>query len=247
MKGWRNVLLALGAALCTILQPAFAGAAQGWPARGEIVYNLSMGNGPQVGEARHSWAHDGSTYHIETRVRTVGMAALIARLQYVQRSEGRVLADGLQPQRFTVIREGRAAEQASFDWAAGQLVLTRKERRRELPLRAATQDVLSLWHQIAIAGNRPLPAGLQVVTGRKAADSTLSWEGEEELTLPLGKLRTRRLKASADDGSMSIEVWFAIDRNMLPVRIRMVDDDGDVLDQQASELRFDMRTTGRTQ
>ncbi|WP_168734398.1 DUF3108 domain-containing protein [Pseudothauera nasutitermitis] len=243
MSGLREMALRalLAAALCV---PALAGA-EGWPAAGQIVYQVSMGNnGPLVGEARQSWSRDGSEYRITNTVRTVGLAALIKNMQYVQRSEGRAGADGLRPARFSVEREGRQAERVEFDWKAAQLRFTRKERTREAALGAGAQDVLSLWHQIAQRADQPLPASAQVVTGRKVAESTLAWVGEETLELPLGKLQTRRLKARAVDGSMEIDVWFAPARNMLPVRIRMVDDEGEVLEQRASELRIGAVTQG---
>lgn len=240
---WRGLAAALTLWCTVAIQPVVA-AGKAWPSSGLIVYQVSMGNGPQVGEARHSWTQDGRSYRMQTEVRTVGMAALIKRMQYVQRSQGRVLASGLQPARFSVDREGVQAELAEFDWQRKQLTFTRKGRTREEGLKAGDQDVLSLWHQVGVRADQPLPARLQVVTGRKVAESTLEWVGAEELNLPLGRLTTRRLKARAVDGSMEIDVWFAPGQHMLPVRIRMVDDDGDVLDQQASEVRIGVVATG---
>ncbi len=241
----RGVFAAAALLVMGALQPLWAAPDKTWPASGLIVYQVSMGSGPQVGEARHSWSHDGRVYEMRTEVRTVGLAALFKKMQYVQRSEGQVLAGGLQPVRFSVEREGRQAELADFDWQRMQLAFTRKGRVSAARLRAGDQDVLSLWHQVAMSAGKALPASLQVVTGRKAKDSTLVWMGDETLDLPLGRLATRRLKATAADGSMEIDVWFAPGRHMLPVRIRMVDDDGEVLDQQASELRIGAAATGK--
>lgn len=237
--GRRLALLVLMAVM-----PMFAQAAD-WPASGEIVYQITMGDGPQIGEARHSWSHDGRQYRMQTAVRTVGLAALIKNLHYVQRSEGEVTAKGLRPARFSVEREGKLAELAEFDWQRKLVSHTRKGRTRESALLANDQDVLSLWHQVSIGNGRPLPGTLNVVTGRKAADSTLAWVGDETVELPMGRIKARRLKARAVDGSMEIEVWFAAEQHMLPVRIRMTDDDGEVLDQRASELRIGAATNGK--
>lgn len=219
-----------------VLMPGWALAGP-WPASGEIVYQITMGGGPPIGEARHSWSHDGRQYRMQTTVRTVGLAAWVKDLHYVQRSEGAVTAAGLRPARFSVEREGKQAELAEFDWQRGVVVHTRKGRTRESAVQANDQDVLSLWHQIALGSGRPLPERLKVVTGRKAAESTLRWEGEEFVELPLGRVATRRLTARAVDGSLQIEVWFATEQYMLPVRLRMTDDEGGVLDQRASALR----------
>src|SRR5690606_22956108 len=128
--GRRLALLALMAVMPMLAQAA------DWPASGEIVYQITMGDGPQIGEARHSWSHDGRQYRMQTAVRTVGLAALIKNLHYVQRSEGEVTAKGLRPARFSVEREGKLAELAEFDWQRKLVAHTRKGRTRESALLA---------------------------------------------------------------------------------------------------------------
>jgi negative regulator of sigma E activity len=77
-----------------------------------------------------------------------------------------------------------------------------------------------------------------VVSGKEATQSTFERVGDEQVRLPIGNLETTRVRARAHDGRMTIDVWLARDYGMLPVRIRIVDDKGEVLDQKAIELRL---------
>ncbi|THF63223.1 DUF3108 domain-containing protein [Pseudothauera rhizosphaerae] len=213
---------------------------EGWPAQGSIVFRVFLGKGGmQVGESRHEWSHDERRYRMSVLVQTTGVAALLSGLRYVQRSEGEVGRRGLKPERFTVEQQGRPTQLAAFDWTAGRVSLQRGgKERRAASVRPGDQDVLSLWHQIGIIGTAGLPAELTVVSGRSAKPARLERVGEETVQLPIGRLDTLRLRAQAADGSMTIDIWLARNYGMLPVRIRMTDDDGEVLDQQAIQLRL---------
>jgi hypothetical protein len=192
----------------------------------------------QVGEARHEWSNDGKRYRMTVVLETTGVMDLVRNLRYQQRSEGKVGPKGLQPERFSVEQSGKKPETAEFDWNAGQVTLRRGERTRVAPIVSGDQDLLSLWHQIGIVGAGGLPHELNVVSGKAATPSLLEQVGAEKLSLPIGQLDTLRLRASARDGKLSIDIWLARSYGMLPVRIRIVDDKGEALDQQAIELRL---------
>jgi len=83
-----------------------------------------------------------------------------------------------------------------------------------------------------------LPATLTVLTNKSAKPALLEVVGPEGLRLPIGRLDTLRLRAQAEDGSLTIDIWLASRYGMLPVRIRIADDEGEVLDQQAIQLRL---------
>ncbi|QDF98529.1 hypothetical protein CJ010_19295 [Azoarcus sp. DD4] len=229
------------------VQPVLAAAdegetysSEGWPTHGGIVFRVAMGEGAfVVGEAVHEWSHDDSRYTMQVTLQTTGLAGLVRGFHYVQRSEGELGPQGLKPQRFQVEQRGKAPESAEFDWAAGRVSIRRGEReRRAADIRPGDQDVLSLWHQIGIVGLSGLPTTLTVASNKDAKVALLERVGEETLRLPIGRLETLRLRAQAEDGKLTIDIWLARNYGMLPVRIRMVDDKGEVLDQQAIRLRL---------
>lgn len=226
----------------------------GWPAQGAITYRVLLGSGGiQVGEARHHWSHDSKRYRMEVTVRTTGFAALLKNFQYVQQSQGELGPQGLRPELFSVAHLGKALETAVFDWDNAKVSIRRGEReRRTAQLHAGDQDVLSLWHQIGIVGAAGLPRTLTVVGNKEAKTARLEAVGEEALRLPIGNIDALRLRVQAEDGTLTIDIWLARSHGMLPVRIRMVDDKGEVLDQQAVELSLPpagdapARTTDKT-
>lgn len=219
---------------------------EGWPTYGGIVFRVALGEGGlQVGEAVHEWWHDDSRYGMQVTLQTTGLVGLVRGFHYVQKSEGELGPQGLKPQRFQVEQRGKAPESAVFDWAAARVSIRRGEReRRAADIRPGDQDVLSLWHQIGIVGPTGLPTTLTVVSNKDAKVALLEQVGNETLRLPIGRLDTLRLRAQAEDGKLTIDIWLARNYGMLPVRIRMVDDKGEVLDQQAVRLRLAPRAEG---
>lgn len=213
---------------------------EGWPERGNIVFRVLMGEkGFEVGQAEHQWSHDEHHYRMELVLRTTGLAALMRNFHYVQRSEGELGPQGLKPQHFNVEQSGKRPEAAEFDWGAGRVSLRRDGvERRAAAVRAGDQDVLSLWHQIGIVGTSALPQTLTVVSNKGAKPARLEAVGHETVRLPIGRLDTLRLRVQASDGSLTIDIWLARHYGLLPVRIRIVDDKEEVLDQQAIQLRL---------
>lgn len=214
--------------------------ADGWPRAGSIVYRVLMGDkGFEVGQASHTWSHDTQHYDMRVELKTTGVAALMRSFHYTQHSEGELGERGLRPLRFSVEQRGRASDEVEFDWAAGQAIIRRGKREpRDVRILPGDQDVLSLWHQVGIVGVRGLPTTLTVLTNKSAKPVLLEVVGAEGLRLPIGRLDTLRLRAQADDGSLTIDIWLATRYGMLPVRIRIADDEGEVLDQQAIQLRL---------
>lgn len=216
------------------------GATERWPTAGSIVYRVDYGSaGLQIGEAHHAWTQDGKNYRMSLELRTTGAAALLHKLQYTQRSEGSIDASGLRPRKFSVEQRGRANDAVSFDWQAAQATIPRSGRQpRIVALAAGDQDVLSLWHQVHLLDVRALPLKLTVITNKRGKAARVESVGAEKLRLPLGEVDALRLRAQTEDDSMTIDIWLDRKRAMQPVRIRIVDDDGSVLDQQATEVKF---------
>lgn len=247
----RGLLRAAGIACiaCAVAMPALGAAPaapsaelrgsgiSAWPAQGSIRYRVRMGDaGFPVGEARHAWSHDGKRYRMEIELQTTGVAKMLRDLSYVQRSEGSVGPGGLRPDTFAAEQTRKTPSRVAFDWKKSLVTITRGQRVRNAAIRAGDQDLLSLWHQIAIAGVPGTPLALTVVGGHHATPATVTVIGKESLELPLGRVDTVRVRAKADDEQLSIDLWLAAAHHMLPLRVRIVDDKGEVLDQEALEL-----------
>jgi hypothetical protein len=208
-----------------------------WPTQGRIIYRIYHGDsGIQIGRATHTWWHDASRYWMESLVETTGLAALLKDFRYQQRSEGRVTAQGLRPERFSVDQRGKPHQEAIFDWAGAQVRINRGDSKREAPIVAGDQDILSIAHQLSQPGAPKAPAALTVVSNKSAAVARVRDLGDATVRLPLGQMPTRHFSVHSDDGKVKIDIWLAAGQHWLPVRIRIENRKGEILDQQAEHL-----------
>lgn len=204
------------------------------PASGVIrfaIYKTSLGF--QVGRAEHRWefTEDGR-YRLSGVTETSGLAALLRPARLEQESSGRLVAGGLQPERFRSLKNGKDAnENADFDWESREVRLSRDGSQRSIA--PGTQDILSLNYQLAYLGRLAEGSSLGVVTGKKYERYELDSLGEEEIEVPAGRFRTLHLRAMTDNVT---EIWIALDRARLPVKIRFTDKKGESFEQVATEL-----------
>jgi hypothetical protein len=204
------------------------------PASGTIRYAIYMGTrGFQIGRAEHNWEFtaDGR-YRLTGMTETVGLAALFKTIRFENESSGRLVAGGLQPESYRTRKNGQDAnENADFDWTAGEVRLSRSGKVQ--PIAPGAQDILSLNYQLAYLPRPEVGATVGVITGKKYERHELDSLGEEELATPAGHFRTLHLRAL---GSNVTEIWIALDRHRLPVKIRFTDKKGDVYEQVATEI-----------
>ncbi len=221
--------------------PAAAPVELPWPRQGRIRFAVTRGEGEQttlVGQSTHTWQHDDANYILQTLTETVGLAAVFRPAKVVQTSEGTLGTEGIAPREFRVERMGRAAERARFDRGAMRVTLYSGEQvRRELPLAAGSQDVLSQIYQIGLT--RTARIELMIATGKSYGRHVFETVGEEGLATRFGELRTWHLRASSLRDEQAMELWLATEYRNLPVRIRYIDRKGEVFEQNAVELVVD--------
>ena len=227
-------------AVCLVpLGPALgAGASAVGSMRFDVHYG---GQGFKVGEARHDWKIGPKGYAMTLNLEAKGLASLFG-LQYEQRSAGAVGPAGLQPDVFSVDQRRRKRASAHFDWNAARVSIRRddKERRSEV-IASGDQDVLSLWHQVRRFARSEQPVVLNVVTGKSIKRVSVRALGQEMLKLPIGEVETLRMQAQAAGGELDIDIWLSLQHDLLPVRIRITDDEGGVLDQRAATIDLGSR------
>lgn len=158
----------------------------------------------------------------------------------VQTSAGRVGPTGLLPERFA--DRARSERAAHFDHAEQRIRFSANTPDAELL--PGAQDRLSVFLQLAARFNAAperVQAGQLIelqVAGTTDAEPWRFRVGEEEtLNLPAGAQRTRQLvREPRQPRDSQVELWLAPGLQHLPVRIRIVQHNGDQLDQQLSRL-----------
>ena len=194
------------------------------PRRLDLRFELSYG--PASGEQTLVWVNEGEHYTLTSVAGATGLTGLFYRGRFVQTSRGRITPRGLQPQEFWDQR-GDKQSSARFDTAHGEITLTPAQGEpRHFNYQGDVQDALSLIFQLALTA--PPPGGQltsTVFNGKKLRDYTYEVRGEETLDTALGPLRTLHL-ARVASGDERFEIWLAIDRHYLPVRVLRVEGGG---------------------
>ncbi|MBI1284671.1 MAG: DUF3108 domain-containing protein [Thiobacillus sp.] len=187
------------------------------PSRLELRFQVRYGIAG--GEQVLLWVNEGERYTLTSVAEATGLAGMFYRGKLVQISRGRITPHGLQPEEFW---DQRGDKRSSGRFDADSHMLTLEPHRgppRHFSYTGEVQDVLSLFFQFALTA--PPPDKRQTYTvfnGKKLRDYTYEIRGEEALETALGKVNTLHL-ARLTEGDGRFEVWLAIDRHYLPVRI----------------------------
>ena len=200
-----------------------AGSERAFPNQFTLVYDLRAGeDGFKLGQVTYTWQAAEGRYQLRSVAQAQGVAALIARGDIIETSEGQITAEGLKPDRYTQTKPRKPPRIARFDWSAGKVDLS---SRWEL-IPAGSQDMLSFPFHLALtmaAGNEPRK--LSVADGRRLKHYQFRELGTERLKIGniwLDAMHLRGLRP----GQESVDVWLAPQRQWLPVRIRTEDDKG---------------------
>ena len=128
-----------------------------------------------------------------------------------------------------------------YDEALGALEAIRGGER-ELRRAAEHQRLVVLERKAwSLPEDSPLRAELLVVTGKSAVRSVIENLGIEELDVPAGKVSAYHLGSSGHRGELKIDIWLARDYANLPVRLKITDKNGEVLDQVATGVDLGAR------
>ena len=210
MRSWSiPVLLSLAAT-------AFAAP----PRTVEVSYALSR-NGTALAEVVDRLEHDGKTYRLEETWKGKGILALKGEAK--RSSAGTVAPDGLRPQKFEDKRSGRDSLHHDFDPRAPTPTLQR-------------QDRLSFVWTFAFAPPKG-PVTVSVADGKHVTSYTYEPAGRERVKTPAGEFDALKLvKKKKQPQDRGTEIWLALDRQYLPVRIVVEDKDGARLEQNAVKI-----------
>ena len=200
------------------------------PPRGAIHYRVDSGDsGFELGVSRHEWEIADGKYRL---VSDMSLRTLILSYRIESESVGAASAEGLRPERYSELRNGKEGKNnAQFDWAAMTVRVGNKDPQ---PLDAGAQDFLSFAYQLGYLMFSEGSASLPIVIGRKYRMTRIEVIGEEKVEVPAGSFRALHLRAP---GAKALDFWLAYDYSMLPVKIRF--DDGQyILVQSATKIQL---------
>ena len=199
------------------------------PHRAFLKFSVRLGqDGLAIGEARHELEISDDHYDITATTRTIGLARLVKSYQLVQHSQGSTDGITLHPERYSENKQDDGQQRKDgvrFDYAQHILQF---DSGHQLPLGDATQDLLSMMYQFP-----PLPASgdvlpIAITNGRDWERYRFEVTTNEEIITPLGKLHTVHFRKLHAPGKEGLEIWFAQEYRLLPVKLRHLASDGSI-------------------
>ena len=216
-------------------------------ANGSLSYRVYKGsNGFEVGRSIHRWEITDQQYKLVSITETSGLAGLFYPLRIEMQSTGRFGAEGFIPEHFRTLKQGAETnENADFNWENHTVLLSRDGKTRALA--ANSQDLLSFHFQLAYRarqlGIAETAFPMHVASGKRYDPFNFTVQGEEVLETKAGTFRTLHLKATAPNNSAdTTDVWLAIDRYWLAVKIQFTDRNGDSFEQVIDALQTSLQT-----
>ncbi len=210
------------------------------PKRIQTVYEVTK-NGQPFAKVHEQFTVSGKSYKVESVTKGIGVYALFG--ERVLSSSGELTAHGLKPVRFE-LRQGdnpKKALVADFDWENQNLHMTVKGKAKDAALAAGTQDLASFAYQFMYMP-APLKDAVSVTltTGKKLNQYQYNILPEHEKMSAAGvQYRTLHLVPPTQDTQETKELWLAADYHYVPVKILMVDDNGQKLEQTLTELHIE--------
>jgi uncharacterized protein DUF3108 len=204
------------------------------PERVTLAYELKR-NGTVHVDVSETLEHDGRTYAIISEGRGRGILALFGVLK--RTSRGRITPQGLRPDEFRDQRPGGWAVSAKFDWEARSVTQEKNGKSETLKMPADAQDPLSLAYSFAFVPPKGKEYDVTRADGRGLTPFRFTVVGNEKLTTPAGEMQTLHI-AKVPDGpeDKSTDIWFAAERDFLPVRVLVVEKDGTRTDQLVTRI-----------
>jgi uncharacterized protein DUF3108 len=188
------------------------------PAKVSIEYALTSAFAD--GRATYNWSRTGDRYTITSEAEAVGFFTLFLEGRIRQESHGTVGASGLRPESFTERKPGTPNEGLEFDWNANKVTFDRNNEKKTEPLEGNTVDWLSMIFQMAHVPPSGEAYDLRVYTQRRLYKFNLKVLGEEDIAIPLGRVRALHLRHVDPEDGQVVDVWLGLDQHYLPVKLR---------------------------
>ncbi len=210
------------------------------PQKVSLTYDVSY-NGIVAAELTEVLEHDGKNFSISSEGRGKGIGALLYRGAAKRFSRGEITGAGLRPVEYKDQRGDKPAAFARFDWVKKTLTQEHEGKSEVTNLALPLQDRLSFLYTFAFQHSTELKPGSEIkatlTDGRGLAQFQYKVAGTEVLKTVAGDLETVHLvKEREGKDDKGAEIWFAIGRDYLPVRVLVIEKDGARLDQVLTRI-----------
>jgi len=202
------------------------------PPRLELVLSMTR-NGSAMAEVVERLEYSGGSYHLTETWKGRGIYALLGSARRV--SLGSIAQGVLRPREFFDERSGRDTARAWFDWKAQTLTMQYKGNRASEPLPPNAQDRLSFLFALSLVPGTAESVSYTIADGKGLSRHAYKLVGRERIKVPAGEFDAIKAARQGNDRE-SAELWLAVERNYIPVRLLVVEKDGTRYEQVATRI-----------
>jgi hypothetical protein len=204
-----------------------------------VRYRVHYGDpadGNVVATLQQRYEIDSDRYRLHSEGRASGLVSWFYRGTLLQESSGRVSALGLQPERYRERRGERGEKETLFDVDAARVHFA---SGAEASLPPGAQDRLSVFVQLGLLLHaepaRFAPGAvleIPVLASARVEATTFRVLGNETVTAGEAAIAALHLRREPlDDEDPAIDLWLALEPQVLPLRVRVTEASGRALDQ----------------
>ncbi len=205
-----------------------------------LTYELSY-KGFSVGETKESFKRSGDNYKLESVSQARGIWSNFFKEKISFFSSGTVAASGLRPTRFEQRRSKNPGKNrvALFDWSANSIEMQFDEKKEKVDLKPGSQDALSIIYQFMFAPLKEGTSKIFMTNGKQLEAYEFRKVEEINIDTPAGSFDTIHVARVSQPGETRTDVWLAKDKNFIPVRVLVVEPEGDKTERLLSSLTIE--------
>jgi len=199
------------------------------PQYAQLTFAVNKGTSSfRVGETIHTLEIKDGRYVLKAKTTTVGLAKLIKDYELDQYSNGTYDRHGLQPDMFTEERIDGSETQRYTAELNHQTQRASFSNGAKMTLPPKTQDILSIMYQFPPLAHTEI-ASVSICNSKKIEHYDFAISADEEIDTPLGKLLAVRLRKLHGPNEEGLEIWLARKYRLLPVKMRFIEKNGDIV------------------
>ena len=205
--------------------------------------DLPMGNDALIGTSKITFSStmvgESNTYSIASTLQGKDYLGITKLM-----SQGIINHDGLRPNYYVhkIGNEESILAEANFAWADGVVIIKSNNLQINKPTYEGMQDELSYLYQFMYnppsleqhetPSNQNTSGSNNYVVGNNTHFNANNYKviGEEIIQTKLGEIKTIHILKN-DDLMDKIEIWLAVDYQLIPVKIRKSEKNGSVIEQ----------------
>jgi Protein of unknown function (DUF3108) len=190
-------------------------------------YGISRGN-IRLGTVTEVFRRDGDRYTITSETVASGALSWLVRDKLVVVSEGAITGAGLTPLHYSFTRERSPKKNvhATFSWNQRVMTSQHDGKTSQIALEPGTLDRLAILYQFMIAPPGSERVEAWMTNGRSVTRYAYERLGREAIQTPMGTYEALHIhRKDAEEGS-NVDLWLALDRHFVPLRIRLTHKDG---------------------